>query len=405
MDETIGSDVREGRVNAVIAAYLDAEAAGQAPGRAALLAEHPELAAELTAFFADHDRVRRLAPPAAHGSVRYFGDYELLEEIARGGMGVVFRARQVSLNRVVALKMILAGRLASAAEVRRFRTEAEAAANLDHPHIVPIYEVGEHDGQHFFSMKLIEQPSAVNGRDARQTARLLATVARAVHYAHQRGILHRDLKPANILIDARGQPHVTDFGLAKRFQGDSHMTQTGAVVGTPAYMAPEQAQARKDLSVAADIYSLGAILYELLTGRPPFRAESPLELLRQVIEQEPAPPRRLNPKINRDLETVCLKCLRKDPGQRYGSAEALADDLERWLRGDPISARPVGGLGRAWRWCRRNPVVASLSLTMLLLLVATAVGSAEMARWFWVLVQRSSHAEKEAMDAKIRADH
>src|SRR5260370_10650572 len=264
-------------------------------------------------------------------------------------MGVIYKARQVSLNRTVALKMIRSQALASEPEVRRFQAEAEIAAGLDHPNLVPIYEVGHHDDQHFFSMKLIEGTSLAsfrNGASADRTfqrcvARIVAVVARAVHHAHQRGLLHRDLKPGNVLLDRDGRPHVTDFGLAKRVEGDSGLTQPGAIVGTPSYMAPEQALATRTLTTAADAYGLGAILYELLTRRPPFRGTSVLETLQQVLRQEPVPPRALDSGINRDLETVTLKCLQKDPARRYSSAEALAEDLERWLAGEPIRARAV----------------------------------------------------------------
>jgi ABC-type amino acid transport substrate-binding protein len=308
------------------------------------------------------------------------GDYELLVEIARGGMGVVYRARQKSLRRLVAVKMILAGHLASPAEVKRFYTEAEAAANLDHPHIVPIYEVGEHQGQHFFSMKLVEGGSLSQHlprlrQDPRAVAQLMATLAGAVHYAHQHGILHRDLKPANVLLDDQHQPHITDFGLARRVARDTptperRLTQTGAIMGTPNYMAPEQAAGKKELTPACDVYSLGAILYELLTGRPPFVADSTLEVLMQVQQSEPIPPRALEPSIPRDLETICLKCLEKEPARRYPTAGALADDLLRFANGQPIQARSPGRLERAWLWCRRNSGLAGLSAVAGGLLIA-----------------------------------
>jgi eukaryotic-like serine/threonine-protein kinase len=343
---------------------------------------------------------------AAHAVVPYFGDYELQGEIARGGMGVVYRARQISLNRPVALKLILASQLANETEVRRFYGEAEAAANLDHPNIVPIYEVGAHEGQHYFSMKLIEGESLSRQIDElihkpRRAATLLATVARAVHRAHQRGIIHRDLKPSNILIDRDGQPHVTDFGLAKRIEADpdSRLTQSGAIMGTPSYMPPEQAAGRvRQLTTAVDVYSLGAILYELLTGRPPFQGESVMNTLIQVRDCEPRRPRSLNPQADRDLETISLKCLEKDPAGRYGSAEALAEDLERWLNHEPIRARPVSAPERVAKWVKRRPAIAALGLTIVVLAVAGVTGV--LLQW-----QRSVTARNEALrsDALARA--
>ena len=272
-----------------------------------------------------------------------FDDYELIEEIARGGMGVVYRARQKSLDRVVALKMILSGQFASEDEVRRFYAEATAAANLDHNNIVPIFDIGEKDGTHFFSMKLIEgshlgnQVDALRG-DLNVGIELLEKVCHAVHHAHQRGILHRDLKPGNILIDCQGEPYVTDLGLARRVGADSELTKTGAVVGTPSYMPPEQAAGSSDITTAADIYSLGAILYELLTGRPPFRGGNAMETLLQVLNEEPDRPS-LSGTVDRGLELVAMKCLSKNPDDRYLSAKELANDLRRWRQGDPLSIK------------------------------------------------------------------
>jgi WD40 repeat protein len=333
-----------------------------------------EPATETTAPFA----------PFTGTKLRYFGDYELLEEIARGGMGVVFKARQLSLNRVVALKLISAGALATPDLVKRFKAEAEAAASLSHPNIVPIYEIGEHQGQHYFSMGLIDGPNLREGisnlkfeiSNPKRAARLVTTVARAVQYAHERGVLHRDIKPSNILLDAQAEPHLTDFGLAKLVEKESTLTHTHAILGTPAYMAPEQARGgTKDVTTAADVYGLGAVLYESLTGSPPFGGGTSLETIRQVLEQEPRPPSIFNRAIDRDLETICLKCLEKEPSRRYSSAAGLAGDLERWLRGEPIVARPASARERFQKWVRRRPAVAVLAGTSLFLLVALAIGA------------------------------
>ncbi len=306
------------------------------------------------------------AEASALGRIRYFGDYEIAGEVARGGMGVVFRARQLSLNRTVALKMILAGQLANETEVQRFRAEAEAAAGLDHPGIVPVYEVGQHEGHHYFSMGFVEGESladrlAGGPLTARDSGTLLVQVAEAIEFAHRRGVIHRDIKPANILIDRSGQPRVTDFGLARKVQGDSGLTASGQIMGTPSFMAPEQARGeRGGVGPPADVYSLGATLYCMVTGRPPFQAATAIETVLMVISEEPVPPRRLNASVPRDLETIALKCLRKDPGRRYASAGALALDLRRYLRGEPIVARPVGAIERAVKWVKRRPVVSGL---------------------------------------------
>src|SRR5437879_4263719 len=294
------------------------------------------------------------------------GDYELLEEVGRGGQGVVFRARQKSLNRTVALKVISLGQWASKAHLKRFRLEAEAAARLEHPGIVPIHEVGERDGQCYFSMKFIEggQLDEVVRREPmpiRDAAELISKVARTVHYAHEHGILHRDIKPGNILQDAKGEPHLTDFGLARLVESESTVTRTMEVMGTPSYMAPEQAVGNNAaISSATDVYGLGAVFYQLLTGHPPFAGGTTYETIKLVLDTEPRQPRLWNPKVDRDLSTICLKCLEKDPRRRYSSALTLAEYLERWLRHEPIRARHTGVFTRGKKWVRRNPTSALL---------------------------------------------
>lgn len=351
--------------------------------------------------------------------LRRFGDYELLEEIARGGMGVVYRAHQRSLNRPVAVKMLLGGEFAAPEFVRRFRREAEAAARLRHPNIVAIYEFGHHDGQHFLAMECIEGRNLAEiVRDqplpARRAATYVRAITQAVAFAHEQGVLHRDLKPSNVLIDARtDQPRITDFGLAKRLPAapsaavgepvtaspesaapPDQLTISGRALGSPAYMAPEQAAGRGDVGPAVDLYSLGALLYHLLTGRPPFQSDSLAETLRQVHHEEPVPPRRLNPSVPRDLETLCLKCLEKDPARRYRSATELGEELDRWLNDVPIRARPLGAGARAARFCRRRPAVAGLGASVLALLVVVAVGSS-VATWRIAAARRAEHRARE----------
>ncbi|HKI16454.1 MAG TPA: protein kinase, partial [Isosphaeraceae bacterium] len=334
--------------------------------------------------------------------IRYFGDYEIVRELARGGMGVVFRARQTSLNRTVALKMILAGQLANDTDVKRFYTEAEAAANLDHPGIVPIFEVGQHEGQHYFSMGFVEGQSlsqrlAEGPIPAREAAELIRRVSEAIEYAHQHGVIHRDLKPANILLDQSGNPRVTDFGLAKKLEGDSGLTGSGQIMGTPSYMPPEQAGGKSgEVGLAADVYALGATLYALITGRPPFQAATVTDTLRQVISDEPVPPRRLNAALPRDLETICLKCLEKEPRKRYPWAAALADDLGRYLVGEPIMARPVTRSERVVKWTRRRPAITAL---MGLVALVTVLGLGGVL-WQWrQAVQARNDAQAREQDA------
>src|SRR6266480_2490182 len=308
-----------------------------------------------------------------------FGDYELLEEIGRGGQGVVFRARQKSLNRTVALKIIGLGQWASKAHVKRFRLEAEAAARLDNPCIVPIYEVGERDGCCYFSMKFVEggqldEAVRRTPMPMRQAAELMAKVARTVHYAHEHGILHRDIKPGNILLDANGEPHLTDFGLARLVEHGSTVTGLLEVMGTPSYMAPEQAVGNNAaVGKATDVYGLGAVLYELLTGHPPFAGGTTYETIHLLLDSEPRQPRLWNRKVDRDLSAVCLKCLEKNPRYRYSSALALAEDIECWLRHEPIRAKRSGFFTRARKWVQRNRIIAALILLSVVLAAGLSV--------------------------------
>jgi TolB-like protein/predicted Ser/Thr protein kinase len=308
-----------------------------------------------------------------------FGDYELLEEIGRGGQGVVYRARQKSLKRIVALKVIGLGHWATEAHLKRFRREAEAVASLDHSGIVPIYEVGERDGSCYFSMKFIEggeldQVAKREPMPIRKAVELIAKVARTVHYAHEHGILHRDIKPGNILLDAKGEPHLTDFGLARLVESESTVTRTLEVLGTPSYMAPEQAAGNNAaLSSVTDVYGLGAVFYQLLTGHPPFAGGTTYETIKLLLDTEPRQPRLWNSKIDRDLSTICLKCLEKDPKRRYSSALALAEDLERWLKHQPIKARRTGLITRGGKWVRRNPGFAAMAAMLLVLAVPLGV--------------------------------
>jgi len=374
-------------------AYLDELHSGSQTNKAKFLAEHPELAS----FVASLEALQYLSPastptvaPAKQadsqtepftkgadhslpagaetddlpGALSDFGKYELLGELGRGGMGVVYKARQKDLDRLVAIKMILSSRLASAEHVLRFHAEARSTARIQHPHIVQVYETGQIHGQNYFAMEYIEGPNLGDTvRDKKlspeQAVRLLLPIVRAVGHLHAEGLIHRDLKPTNIIVDAQNRPVLTDFGLAKILDADSRLTCTGDVVGTPSYMAPEQATGSRDMGPWSDVYSLGAILYELLTGRPPFRASTPLDTLVQVMEGEPTLPRQLNPAIPRKLELICLKCLDKARESRYPDAAAFAEDLQHFLHGDPVEAQPQGWLQSLSRWSRREPALAS----------------------------------------------
>ncbi len=406
MSQTSSDNPRHvAQLDQLIHDYLQQVDEGRAPDRAALLQQHPELTGELAAFFEDQDRIAGFAlqmrlqetvglagapQPVAAGvstsagglphSVRYFGRYEILEEIARGGMGVVYKARQSRLDRIVALKMILTGQFASSADVARFYSEAQAAANLEHPGIVPIYEVGQYGGQHYFSMAYVEGESLATALvkgplPPLEAAALVGRLSEAVQFAHQRGVIHRDLKPANVLIDSAGLPHITDFGLAKHARGDSGLTATGQVLGTPSYMPPEQAAGEVSaIGPAADVYSLGAVLYAALTGRPPYQAATPLDTLMQVCNADPVSPRLLNPAVSRDLETICLKCLEKEPERRYASAADVAEDLRRFLADEPILARRQGPLVQCRRWVRKRRKTVTLVLSSIAAAAAVLIG-------------------------------
>jgi serine/threonine-protein kinase len=353
--------------------------------------------------------VHATLPYAPHpsGSAPEIPGYEILEKLGEGGMGVVYKARQQGLNRLVALKMIRGSAELSTEHLERFRTEAEAVARLEHPHIVHIYQVGEHHNRPYFSLEYVAGGSLQARCDgtpqpARQAAQLVQTLARAIQAAHERGIVHRDLKPANILLTPQGVPKITDFGLAKQLDTDAGQTKSGAILGTPSYMAPEQAQSNGSaIGPATDVYSLGALLYELLTGRPPFKAATVLETLDQVRHAQPVPPGKLRPGLPRDLETICLKCLHKEPQRRYVSAAALTDDLRRYLLDRPIRARPVGALERTARWAKRKPLVASLALALLLM----GIGGLSAVLWQWRRAESNfALAQEHQAEAETQRD-
>ncbi len=436
----------------VLAEILQAEEQGRAPDLERYLSRFPDLGPRLRAYFRDRERFERLAahlaptpprgtgegtdgpaaPPALKPGMR-FGGYEVLEELGRGGMGVVYKAQQLTPERLVALKVIRTDRLEGLSEaerrqwIDRFRREAQLVAGLDqHPHIVTLYEVGDHEGQPYFTMQLVtggslaqrlrsakEADSAAADRrvrEQRDNARLLSQAARAVDHAHRRGVLHCDLKPGNILLDAEGRPLVGDYGLARRLDETGSLVTSG-IEGTAAYMAPEQARAAKGaMTTAADVYGLGAILYEATTGRPPFHGNTDLETLLAVLEDEPAHPRALDRRLSRDLAIICLKCLEKEPSRRYPSAAALADDLDNWLAGRPINARPVGAAGRLWRWCRRNPLVAGAgTVTVLTFVVAFVVVALSLYRTAALAQEKGDLADKNAKladtNGTLAADH
>jgi predicted Ser/Thr protein kinase len=339
---------------------------------------------------------------------KIFGSYELMEEIGRGGMGVVYKAKQRSLNRTVAIKLLVSGAYSSESLVRRFQIEAESAAGLQHPGIVAIHECGEQDNQPYYAMEYVKgrnlsEVSNSQPLESRRAAVYLRAIAEAVHYAHTRGILHRDLKPSNVLIDGDDRPRITDFGLAKQMHGQTEVTMAGQMLGSPNYSSPEQSAGQQEaVGIASDVYSLGALFYHLLTGRPPFLAGSTQETLRLVFETEPISPNTLNPTVPSDLDTICLKCLEKTPAKRYASAQDLADELGRFLSGDPILARPITAGERGWRWCRRHPALASLAATVVLALTTTTVVFYSSARRI-ERARADEHAAREDAEANLYA--
>lgn len=421
------SQSHDRRLDDVIADYYLAQERGETPNRELILTQNPEFAVELREFFSGLSDLEAIAPPAADSNqvtqdyfssggpffrpgatVRYLGDYEILEQIGSGGMGLVFKARQKKLKRIVALKMIRSGAFASEAEVQRFKAEARAAARLEHPHIVAVHEIDALQGFHYFTMDYVgggTLATAVREKPwtARHAAEVVVLIAQAMQYAHEQGVLHRDLKPGNVLLSSSGEPRITDFGLAKRLltEGETELacTETGAVLGTAGYMSPEQAAGKTRLvGAAADVYGLGAILYSLVTSRAPFVGDSPATTLLQVMHQEPVTPRMLNPDVPQDLETIILKCLEKEPHKRYGTAQLLADDLQRFLDGRPILARRVGAIERSAKWCRRNPLVATLIAAIASSLLLGTVVSMRYAQIAWAmtgqLIDRTAESEK-----------